>query len=224
MPRRFRDATCRRRLAAHPHPEYSSSPGSRRRQPRAQATNGLHDRRPARRCGAHPGHRRGRRRGRRRRVSGRTGQRVFDTPGHTRGHIVYHFAATRAAFVGDTLFALGCGRLFEGTPGQMWSSLQKIHAVARRYSDLLCARVHAEQCAVRDDRRAAERRSAGTRGRSGAACEQRDALRCRARSAKSAQRIRSCGRRAETCARRSRLPAAPDVEVFAKTRALKDAF
>src|SRR5574339_96815 len=53
---------------------------------------------------------------------------VYDTPGHTRGHIVYHFAAARAAFVGDTLFALGCGRLFEGSPEQMWGSLEKILA------------------------------------------------------------------------------------------------
>lgn len=51
---------------------------------------------------------------------------VFDTPGHTRGHVVYLFADDGAAFVGDTLFAMGCGRMFEGTPGQMWSSLQKI--------------------------------------------------------------------------------------------------
>ena len=51
---------------------------------------------------------------------------VFDTPGHTRGHIVYYFAESKAAFVGDTLFALGCGRLFEGTPEQMWISLQKL--------------------------------------------------------------------------------------------------
>lgn len=51
---------------------------------------------------------------------------IFDTPGHTRGHIVYHFADDGVAFVGDTLFAMGCGRLFEGTPDQMWNSLQKI--------------------------------------------------------------------------------------------------
>lgn len=51
---------------------------------------------------------------------------VFTTPGHTRGHIVYYLPSERAAFVGDTLFALGCGRLFEGSPEQMWSSLQKI--------------------------------------------------------------------------------------------------
>lgn len=52
--------------------------------------------------------------------------RIYDTPGHTRGHIVYHFEADGAAFVGDTLFSMGCGRLFEGTPEQMWNSLQKI--------------------------------------------------------------------------------------------------
>jgi hydroxyacylglutathione hydrolase len=51
---------------------------------------------------------------------------VFETPGHTRGHIVYFVPEAKAAFVGDTLFAMGCGRLFEGSPDQMWSSLQKI--------------------------------------------------------------------------------------------------
>ncbi len=51
---------------------------------------------------------------------------VHDTPGHTRGHIVYHLPDDHVAFVGDTLFAMGCGRLFEGTPAQMWGSLQKI--------------------------------------------------------------------------------------------------
>lgn len=51
---------------------------------------------------------------------------VFETPGHTSGHIVFFLPEERAAFVGDTLFAMGCGRLFEGTPAQMWHSLQKI--------------------------------------------------------------------------------------------------
>ena len=51
---------------------------------------------------------------------------MFDTPGHTRGHIVYFLPDDGVAFVGDTLFAMGCGRLFEGTPAQMWNSLQKI--------------------------------------------------------------------------------------------------
>ncbi len=45
--------------------------------------------------------------------------RVLEVPGHTAGHIAYWFEAERVAFVGDTLFALGCGRLFEGTAPQM---------------------------------------------------------------------------------------------------------
>jgi len=49
----------------------------------------------------------------------------LDTPGHTKGHVTYHFPGTKALFPGDTLFALGCGRLFEGTPTQMWTSLSK---------------------------------------------------------------------------------------------------
>ncbi|MGD2131695.1 MAG: hydroxyacylglutathione hydrolase [Maricaulaceae bacterium] len=55
--------------------------------------------------------------------------RVLETPGHTTGHIVYVFDEDRVAFVGDTMFALGCGRLFEGTPEVMWPSLQKLLAL-----------------------------------------------------------------------------------------------
>lgn len=54
---------------------------------------------------------------------------VIDTGGHTLGHITYHDAADHVAFVGDTIFALGCGRLFEGTAEQMWKSLQKLAAL-----------------------------------------------------------------------------------------------
>ncbi len=48
------------------------------------------------------------------------------TPGHTFGHIVYHFPDSLLVFCGDTLFSLGCGRLFEGSAEQMWRSLQKL--------------------------------------------------------------------------------------------------
>ncbi len=58
-------------------------------------------------------------------VGGETA-RVFETPGHTSGHIAYWFETSKALFCGDTLFALGCGRLFEGTPAQMWDSLCKL--------------------------------------------------------------------------------------------------
>jgi hydroxyacylglutathione hydrolase len=50
---------------------------------------------------------------------------VFETPGHTSGHISYWFAGAKALFCADTLFSLGCGRLLEGTPAQMWRSLGK---------------------------------------------------------------------------------------------------
>jgi len=59
---------------------------------------------------------------------GETALEVTDTPGHTLGHIVYRDATGGHAFVGDTLFALGCGRLFEGTPEQMWESLRSLAA------------------------------------------------------------------------------------------------
>ena len=55
--------------------------------------------------------------------------RVFDVPGHTSGHIAFWFEESRALFCGDTLFALGCGRMFEGTPEQFWSSLGKLRAL-----------------------------------------------------------------------------------------------
>ena len=54
---------------------------------------------------------------------------VIEVPAHTAGHIAYHFAAERAAFVGDTLFAMGCGRLFEGTAGQMFENMAKLAAL-----------------------------------------------------------------------------------------------
>ncbi len=51
--------------------------------------------------------------------------RVLFIPAHTRGHIAYAFDAAQAVFCGDTLFAAGCGRLFEGTPEMMWSALHE---------------------------------------------------------------------------------------------------
>jgi hydroxyacylglutathione hydrolase len=60
---------------------------------------------------------------------GETRFAVIDAGGHTLGHIAYHSAADGVAFVGDTLFALGCGRLFEGTPEQMWESLSRVTAL-----------------------------------------------------------------------------------------------
>lgn len=51
---------------------------------------------------------------------------VIDVPGHTVGHIAFHFPLSRALFSGDSLMSCGCGRLFEGTPAQMWQSLSNM--------------------------------------------------------------------------------------------------
>ncbi len=60
---------------------------------------------------------------------GRHAAHVLEVHGHTRSHIAYWFAADQAVFCGDTLFALGCGRLFEGTAADMWQSLQALRAL-----------------------------------------------------------------------------------------------
>jgi len=60
---------------------------------------------------------------------GRHEAEAWEVPGHTLGHIAYIFSDDRVAFVGDTLFAMGCGRLFEGTPEQMHRSLGRLAAL-----------------------------------------------------------------------------------------------
>jgi hydroxyacylglutathione hydrolase len=60
---------------------------------------------------------------------GTTSAAVIDVPAHTAGHIAYHFGDEGIAFVGDTLFAMGCGRLFEGTAAQMYDNMRKLEAL-----------------------------------------------------------------------------------------------
>ncbi|MEO0497475.1 MAG: hydroxyacylglutathione hydrolase [Pseudomonadota bacterium] len=54
---------------------------------------------------------------------------IIATPGHTLGQIAYHFPLSRTVFAADALFALGCGRIFEGTPQQMWTALSRLAAL-----------------------------------------------------------------------------------------------
>ena len=61
-------------------------------------------------------------------IGGEKGQ-VIDVSGHTVGHIAFHFPESHVAFTADSLMALGCGRVFEGTFEQMWDSLQKLAAL-----------------------------------------------------------------------------------------------
>jgi hydroxyacylglutathione hydrolase len=54
---------------------------------------------------------------------------VLEIPAHTRAHIAFYFPDSDAVFTGDTLFAMGCGRLFEGTPAMMWAAMEKLMAL-----------------------------------------------------------------------------------------------
>lgn len=60
---------------------------------------------------------------------GRRRARVWETPAHTAGHVSFHFEEEALVFVGDTMFAMGCGRLFEGTAEQMHAALQRLAAL-----------------------------------------------------------------------------------------------
>ena len=63
---------------------------------------------------------------------------IIDVGGHTLGHIAYYLPEADIAFVGDSLFALGCGRMFEGTAPQFWSSLSRLKALPPQ-TTLYCA-------------------------------------------------------------------------------------
>lgn len=63
---------------------------------------------------------------------------VIEVPAHTAGHIAYHLPSEQVAFVGDTLFAMGCGRLFEGTADQMFANMRKLEALPAETS-VYCA-------------------------------------------------------------------------------------
>lgn len=68
---------------------------------------------------------------------------VLEVPGHTSGHIAYWFEADNALFCGDTLFSLGCGRLFEGSAEQMWRSLLKIRQLPAE-TKIYCAHEYSQ--------------------------------------------------------------------------------
>ena len=68
---------------------------------------------------------------------------VIDVSGHTNGHVAFHFPADGIAFVGDSVFALGCGRMFEGEPEQFWRSLDRIRQLPAE-TVLYCAHEYAQ--------------------------------------------------------------------------------
>jgi hydroxyacylglutathione hydrolase len=148
---------------------------------------------------------------------------VFDTPGHTRGHIVYYFADAHAAFVGDTLFAMGCGRLFEGTPVQMWSSLGKISSWPDD-TRIYCAHEYTQSNAR--FALTVEPQNRALRARADAVAKLRAAGKPTVPSTLGEEKATNPFLRAASKDLRATigLPVAADVDVFARTRALKDAF
>ena len=68
---------------------------------------------------------------------------VIDVSGHTNGHVAYYMPAAGIAFVGDSVFVLGCGRMFEGTPDQFWNSLERIRALPPE-TTLYCAHEYSQ--------------------------------------------------------------------------------
>jgi len=148
---------------------------------------------------------------------------VHETPGHTRGHIVYHLPDDRIAFVGDTLFAMGCGRLFEGSPAQMWASLQKILAWPDD-TRIYCAHEYTQANArfaltVEPD-------NAALRARAGDVDRLRAERRPTVPTTVALEKATNPFLRPSSPQLRQTLglPDADDIAVFAKTRALKDAF
>lgn len=70
--------------------------------------------------------------------------KIFETPGHTLGHIVYWLYEDDVLFCGDTLFSLGCGRVFEGTYQQMWNSLCKLRTLPKQ-THIFCGHEYTQQ-------------------------------------------------------------------------------
>ena len=149
--------------------------------------------------------------------------RIFDVPGHTKGHIAYWFADSRALFCGDTLFALGCGRLFEGTPAQMWTSLRKFLSMPDD-TRVYCAHEYTESNArfavtVEPGNTALTQRYAAIR-------DMRAAGRPTVPSTIGEERATNPFLRPTSADLRATLgmPDADDVAVFAETRKRKDGF
>lgn len=151
---------------------------------------------------------------------GATTFEVLETGGHTLGHVSYHSAGAGVAFVGDTLFALGCGRLFEGTPEMMWASLSRLAALPPE-TQVYCAHEYTASNArfalsLDSDPAVAERAAA--------VFEAREANRPTVPTTIGLERATNPFLRAPLLAPDLGLQGAGDVQAFAAVRAAKDSF
>ena len=154
---------------------------------------------------------------------GKETAKVYDIPGHTRGHIAFWFERAKTVFTGDTLFSLGCGRLFEGTPQQMWTSLSKLRRLPGD-TKVYCGHEYTQAnakfaLAIDPDNPALKARAAEV-----------DALRAQGKATLPSTMASECAanpflRAADPgLARAVKLPPADPVAVFAEVRARKDKF
>ena len=146
---------------------------------------------------------------------------VFEAPGHTVGHIAYWFAGAKALFSADSLMVMGCGRLFEGTPEQMWETLTTLAALP---DDTLVYSGHEyaeSNAALRAVGRRGERRAEGARG--GDCCNAANGRRDRAGAAgpRAGDEPVPTGGNSGFKARLG-LESLPDAQVFAEIRRRKD--
>lgn len=154
---------------------------------------------------------------------GRFKAEVFDVSGHTIGHIAYYFPAAAKLFCGDALFALGCGRLFEGTPAQMWASLSKLKALPEA-TQVYCAHEYTQANAA--FALTVEPQNAALVQR----CKDIDALRAAGKptvpTSIGLEKATNPFLRPDSAALQANLqmPGAELVEVFAETRRRKDSF
>lgn len=146
---------------------------------------------------------------------GATRLTVLDVGGHTFGHIAYHDPADALAFVGDAMFPMGCGRLFEGDAEQMWASLQRIAALPAATA-IYCAHEYAAANA---------RFALSVDGDEAVAERARQIFEIRERGEPTVPTTVGAERAANPFLRAPLLrPALPPAEAFAEIRRLKDVF
>jgi hydroxyacylglutathione hydrolase len=151
---------------------------------------------------------------------GETHFTVIATGGHTVGHIAYHDAADHVVFVGDTLFALGCGRMFEGNPQMFWGSLNKLAALpddTKAYCAHEYTASNARFALSVDD-------GPALAARAKAVFEARERGEWTVPTTIGLEKATNPFLRAPQLAGRMGMAGAPDHEVFAAVRAAKDSF
>ncbi|MCC5974919.1 MAG: hydroxyacylglutathione hydrolase [Rubellimicrobium sp.] len=148
---------------------------------------------------------------------------VIDVPGHTVGHIAFHFPETGAVMTGDSLMALGCGRLFEGTAAQMWDSLSRL---ARLPPETIVCSGHEYTLSNARFALSVDPDNPALQARAGAVEAARSRGEATVPSSLAEELATNPFLRAGHAYMKARmgLPAAPDKEVFAAIRAAKDRF